>query len=177
MWTRRIPPVLRTTLVDEDAEQRKAGLLMAAIAAFLASGWYSYNELKYALHGESAEATVLRMYEYTEPTRRGRTGPRLAVLYAFTDHDGRSREDRDWVALPSDVQGKPTVRVQYFPGKNGASRLAVNRSLLGPVVFAMCLAVVVLSLFRLIREANAPIPRRRRKRLATRQRRTPPDRI
>ncbi len=163
MWLRRGYSTLGTTFVDEEAERGKAGLLLAAIAAFLISGWYSYNELKYALHGETADATVLRTYESTEPTRRGRTGPRLAVLYAFADRDGLSREERDWVPLPSDLQGEPTVRVQYLPGEDGASRLAVNRSQLGPVIFAICLAVVVLSLFRLIREANAPIPRRRRR--------------
>ncbi|MGE0376223.1 MAG: hypothetical protein AB7Q45_12505 [Planctomycetaceae bacterium] len=161
---RRTPSTLGTTFVDEEAERAKAGILLAAIAAFLISGWYSFNELKYALRSASVDANVRRMYEYTVPTRHGQSGPRLGIEYAFTAADGRQREDKDWVPLPSPLQGRATVRVQYLPGERGDSRLAANRSVFGPVIFLMCLAFVALSLFRLIREANAPIPRRRRRR-------------
>ncbi len=164
MWTRRIPPVLGTTLVDEDAEQRKAGLLLAAVVAFLISGWYSFNELKYALKSTTVTATVTRTYEFTVPTRHGQSGPRLGIEYTFTDTEVVSRQDKDWVPLPSKLRGEPGVDVQYLPGENGDSRLAVNRSVLGPLFFLGSLAFLAFSLVRLIREANAPIPRKRRSR-------------
>lgn len=154
-----------TTFVDEDAERAKAGLLLAAIAAFLISGWFSYNELKYALRGRSVDAAVLRMYEYLPPARHGRPGLRLGIVYQFTDAAGRTREGRDWVPVPSDLQGRELVRVQYLPGADGGSRLAANRSVRGPVIFLVCVALVVVSLVRLVREAHAPIPRARPRRL------------
>ncbi len=165
MWTRRIPPVLGTTLVDEDAEQRKAGLLVAAVIAFVISGWYSFNELKYTLKSTTVTATVTRTYEFTVQTRHGRSGPRLGIEYEFTDDDGVTRNDKDWVRLPSELRGEPGVEVQYLPGEDGDSRLAANRSILGPLFFAGSIAFLVFSLVRLIREANAPIPRRRRRRV------------
>ncbi|MBX3438532.1 MAG: hypothetical protein KF861_13655 [Planctomycetaceae bacterium] len=164
MWSRRIPPMLGTTFVDEEAERAKAGMLLAAIVAFIISGWYSFRELNYLLRGRSVEAEVTRMYEYTVPTRHGPSKPRLGIEYRFTDADGQSREDKDWVPVSRGLHGRATVEVQYLPGPEGDSRLAANRSILGPAVFLACLAFVVLGLMRLIREANAPIPRRRSQR-------------
>lgn len=162
MFPKRYSPFLKTTFVDEDAEQRKAGMLIVAIIAFVISAWYSFNELTYALKGTTVTATVMRTYEFTVPTRYGQSAPRLGVEYAFTDADGDLRQDKDWVPLPSQLRGEPGVEVQYLPGPDGDSRLAANRSIIGPTFFVGCVAFLIVSLVQLIREANAPIPRRRR---------------
>lgn len=161
MHPKRYPPFLKTTFVDEDAEQRKAGLLIAAVVAFVISGWYSFNELKYFLWSHTVTATVTRTYEFTVPTRHGQSGPRLGIEYEFTDADGETRHDKDWVPLPSEVRGQAGVDIQYLPGPEGDSRLAANRSVIGPVFFVGCLLFLLFNLAQLIREANTPIRRTR----------------
>ena len=160
----RRSPSLPATFVDEEDEQRKAGLLMAAVLAALISGWYSYQELKYAFWGESIEATVIRTYEFTVPTRYGRSKPRLGIEYQFDDAAGHTRTDKDWVRLPSDLRQADTVPVQSLRGVGGNSRLAANRSYLGPIVFLGCLAVAGYGFVAFIYEARTPIRRRGRRR-------------
>ncbi|MCA9074285.1 MAG: hypothetical protein KDA93_04570 [Planctomycetaceae bacterium] len=162
MHPKRYSPMLKTTFVDEDVEQRNAGLLVAAVIAFVISGWYSFNELKYALRSTTVTATVTRQYEFTVPTRHGQSGPRLGIEYEFTNAAGDTQHDKDWVPLPSELEGQPSVEVQYLPSTDGDSRLAANRSVIGPVFFGGCLLFLAFSLAQLIREANAPIRRSRR---------------
>ncbi len=151
-----------TTFVDEQAERRHAGLLIALGVAFLVAGWSSWTEWRYLTRGRSVDADVTRLFEFSVPTRSGRSQPRLGIDYRFRDADGIEHEDRDWVSLPSELQGAVRVRVQYLPGAPGDSRLAANRAVLGPVLFVGCLVGIVVVLVRFAREAHEPIRRGRR---------------
>lgn len=162
-WNREMPS-LGTTFVDEEAEVRKAGILLAVIAAALISGFISYRELKFALFAVNTEATVTRTYVFTVPTRHGRSGPRLGVEFLFDDESGQQRSAKDWVAMPSNLANVKKVAIQYLPDEELKARLTANRSWLGPTVFALCVMGSLWSLASLVREANTPIrPRGRRR--------------
>jgi hypothetical protein len=109
--------------MDQDEELAKFKWILIAAIAFLVSSYFSYRELKYAVWGATAEATVTRAAETTEMGRRGRRRPMLVVEYTFSDGSTGQRSERDRVPIDWPVP-EGTVTVQYLPGVAGASRLA-----------------------------------------------------
>lgn len=149
--------------MDEEDELRQFKRIMIAVVCFLISAYFSYQELKYAVWGTMAEATVTRTFETADMGRRGRRQPRLAVEYTFTDVRTGPRSERDDVSIDWSVpQG--TVDVQYLPGVPDSSRLKGNSSQIAVWIFFACLAWLGYSGYQLYREANSPIPTNRRRR-------------
>lgn len=146
--------------MDHDEEFRKFKWILCAGVAFIVCGIISWNELKYAVWSETADATVTRTFEY----QAGRRGTRkTAVEYTFAEEDGTRRSERDDIPInwpvPADV-----VTVQYLPGVENASRVDGNSNQLPVVFFVICAVLLGFSFFKLYREAQDPHPYRRRRR-------------
>lgn len=145
--------------MDQDEELAKLKWILIAGVAFLVSGYLSFQELKYAIWGTTAEANVTRTYE----TRERRTNL-LAVEYTFTDDEGKSHSERDDVPSDWPTPGA-TVMVQYLPGVEDSSRLEGHSSKLAVWMFLGCCLLLVFAGFKLYQMASDAVdgpPRRRR---------------
>ncbi len=157
--------------MDDESEKRRLVFLLIAIIAFFFSGYYSLIESKYWLWGETASATVNRVYRTNEYSSRGRRRPKQAVEYTFTDKDGTSRSERDIVALSWPVKYGETVGVQYIPGAKHSSRLEGNSNGYSVLIFAVCVVSVTVGSVRLWRHAHWAVhggKKRKRKKRAPR---------
>lgn len=145
----------------------KAYLFIAAVLAFLVSGYYSYNEARYLLFGKGTVA-VLMEHPGSVGTRMVSTNSRgqqvfVAVKYAFKDTDGTVRSESDRVSegwheahredfepvepenANAAIAGNNglAVPIQYIPGSVGSSRLAGHHHLLGTIPFLLSTAAVI----------------------------------
>ena len=69
--------------MDQDDEIRKFKMILVAGVAFLFSAYFSWQELKFALWGESAEARVTRTFETAERRRPQSIGLFFRFSLAF----------------------------------------------------------------------------------------------
>lgn len=152
-------------MVDMDDEVAKFKWLLIGVIAFLISGYYSFSEVKFAIWGRTAEATVTRTYETTESGRRFRKRHYTVVEYQFAEADGTLRSERDKVSAGTVVPGISQIAVQYLPGVADSSRLAGQTSLTSICVFVGSLIWLSVAGYKLHMEANTPgyDSRRRRK--------------
>jgi hypothetical protein len=143
--------------MDQDAEIRKFKMILVAGLAFLFSAYSSWQELKFAMWGTTAEARVTRTFDTAERRR-----PLLAVEYTFEDRDGRSHSERDDLPAsfpdPGDV-----VTVEYLPGVEDSSRIEGHSSMASVWVFLACLGWLGYSAFKLYREASEAVHGGRRR--------------
>jgi hypothetical protein len=140
-------------------EVARAKLLFIGIVILLVSGCISYGEFDYALNGRETEATVTKTYE----TRSRRGGTQLNVEYTFNESNGTQRKGSDRVSTSWSVPANGKVAVLYTSG-DGSSRLVGNANWVGLILFAVSLVIIVVGVVRLLIEANAEPPPRRRKR-------------
>jgi hypothetical protein len=127
-------------------------LMLVIPGLFLVSAFFSWWELRYFAQGRTTQASVVEVREVTKG-RYGRSRYHR-VTYAFEDAStGEARSESDDVPRS---WNKPagTTRVQYIPGTRGISRLAGHRSYASVVFFSVCLAVTVVYLGLLFREAR-----------------------
>lgn len=158
--------------MDEQEELAKLKWILFAGIAFLISGYYSYQELKYTVWSSTAEANVTRTYTSTKWTGGGRGRRRwgrrrefLAVEYTFTDQDGKQHSERDGISIHSPAPG-PKVNVQYFSGVENSSRIEGHSSKVAVWVFLGCCALLVFAGFKLYQMASEAVdgnPRLRRR--------------
>ncbi len=149
--------------MDQDSELRKAKWILAAGFVFLVSCFYAYGELAYLIWGRSAEARL------TEPpkivvmkSRRGGETEQLRVEYRFADGDSDLRTEVDMVPTDWPVPREGTVAIQYIPGDKYSSRLVGHRQTVWLVIFFLSLAATAFFVYRLAKEANEPIGKRRK---------------
>lgn len=145
--------------MDHDLELARFKWILIAGIAFLFSAYLSYKELKFAVWGETAEATVTDTHE----VRGGRrSSPKLAVEYTFTDESGAHHSERDDVSINSAISTNDLLTVQYLPGVDDSSRIEGNSNRFAVVIFLGSLAWLAFSFFKLYRDAQNPHPYRRR---------------
>lgn len=145
--------------MDQDEELAKLKWILAAVVAFLVTGYLSFQELKYAVWGTTAEATVTRTFETRERRRN-----LLAVEYTFTDTEGTSHSERDDVPSDWPTPG-PKVTIQYMPGVEDSSRLEGHSSKVAVWMFLGCCLLLAFAGFKLYQMASDAVdgpPRRRR---------------
>jgi hypothetical protein len=149
--------------MDRDEELARFKFLLGAAVVFLISGYFAYGELKFALLGKTAEATVIRTFNTKEMRSRGRSRELLVVEYQFIEANGTARSERDDVPAgwPLPTTGK--VLVQYLPGMADSSRLEGHRSLVSVFVFLAALAGLTFFIVKLWREASAAVSETRGK--------------
>ena len=148
--------------MDEEEELAKLKWILFAGIAFLLSGYFSFQELKFAVWGTTAQAEVTNTFE-TRNSRRG--GSLLAVEYTFTDKEGKHYSERDDVPSSWPSPG-PKVTIQYLPGVEDCSRLEGHSSKVAVWVFFGCCAWLAYSGYQLYQLASEAVdgPPRRRKR-------------
>lgn len=154
--------------MDEEEELSKLKWLLIAVVVFLVSGFFSYQELKYAVWSTTTEADVTRTYttEVSSGRRfRRRRKKVLAVEYTFTDKDGSQHSERDKIPISAPTPG-PKVTIQYFTGVENSSRIKGYSRKLAVWIFLGCcvwLGYAGFKLYRLASEAVDGKPRRRRR--------------
>ena len=148
--------------MDEEVELRRLQFVLIAFVAVVITGYISWGELRYKILGRSAEATVTQSREEQRRSRHGRRYRILVVEYTFSEADGTRRNDRDEVS-PGTPVSRPTTRGQYLPGVAHSSRLTGQENVFAVLIFVGSLAWMGYSIFRIAREANAPIKTSRRK--------------
>ena len=141
-------------MVDVDDEVKNAKFMLFAFVAFLFSGYYSYVEMKYAIWGSDADATIVSIKETSVMRRRGRREPKLSVEYSFSDSEGQTHTAKENVPIDWEPAGE-TVPIEFIQGAEVRSRIAGQTSLFMVWVFLACLLWLGFSLFKLIKEANA----------------------
>jgi hypothetical protein len=149
--------------MDEEEELAKLKWILIAGIAFLVTGYLSFQELKFAVWGTTAEATVTRTFETSSGSRR-RPKLLLAVEYTFSDEEGQHHSERDDVPSSWPTPG-PKVTIQYMPGVEDSSRLEGHSSQVAVWIFFGCcvwLAYSGFQLYQLASEAVDGPPRRRR---------------
>ncbi|MFK7778754.1 MAG: hypothetical protein QM501_11670 [Gimesia sp.] len=147
---------------DEEEELAKLKWILIAGIAFLVTGYLSFQELKFAVWGTTAEANVTRTFE-TRASRRSRL---LAVEYTFTDKEGKHHSERDDVPIDWPTPG-PKVNIQYMPGVEDSSRLEGHSSKIAVWIFFGCCVWLGYSGFQLYQLASEAVdgpPRRYKKR-------------
>lgn len=144
--------------MDQDDEIRKFKMILVAGVAFLFSAYFSWQELKFAMWGESAEARVTRTFETAE-----RRQPLLAVEYTFEDQKGRSYRERDDLPISFSAPGE-VVTVEFLPGVEDSSRIEGHSSMASVWVFLACLSWLGYSSYKLYRETSEAVHGGRRRR-------------
>lgn len=140
--------------MDMDDEMRRLKWMLAAGVLFLVSAYFSWRELKYVMFGTQTDATLVRVYETTEPGRRGRLREILAVEYQFKESGGTVRKETDTLQIDTDRPTGPTVRVQYLDGSVGRSRLSGNTRRIWLLLLFASLSFLGFKVFQLIRESK-----------------------
>jgi hypothetical protein len=144
-------------MIDQDAELKRFKWLLGAGLSFLISGYFSYDEMKYAIWGKTAEAHV---YEARETIRSSlRSPPMVSLKYTFTESDGTPRSEFDSIPANSPFAQLQTVTVQYLPGVEKSSRIAGRVRLMAILFFCGSVVWLAGSIIGLVREANRPIAR------------------
>jgi hypothetical protein len=144
--------------MDQDDELKRFKWLLFAGLLFLITGYFSYKELKYAIWGHSVDAQVTEIKKWVRTSRRSES-PMIDLTYSYKEADGTGRSGMDSVN-ESWVQGDlTTVRIQYFAGVEGSSRIKASERLMPVYVFLAAVLWLAYSIFKLVREANTPIAR------------------
>lgn len=140
--------------MDPDKELARAKWLLAALAVFLISGFYAFDELRYGIWGRTVPAKITQTRRFEESGRRGGRREMVSVEYSFAGGTEGVLNERD--ALPADwpIAGD-TIMVQNIPGTPDSSRVAGHRNMGSVYVFLGSLAVVAGFIFLLYREAKA----------------------
>lgn len=152
------------------SELWKIRIAGSLLLGFLVSCFAAADEFRYLFWGRSARGDVVRAYDFTDTTTRGRSVPKLIVEYTFREEGdgGETRTEKDRVSAGSAVAAGQSVEIQYTPGPNGSSRLAGNRNTPALIFFFGFLAAGAAFFGKLYLEARAAYddPRGRKKRRA-----------
>lgn len=144
----------------EDEIQRFKSILIAA-GLMLVAAYFSWQELKFRVWGKTAEATVVRTFEATRSSRRGGRRTVQVVEYRFFEDASTPRTVQVDYGLNEDLP-EQRFQVEYLPGE-GVSRMAGQSNWIAIAGFFGGLAWLGYSVYRLAREASAPIERSRRR--------------
>lgn len=147
--------------MDEEEELKKLKWLVVALVVFLISTYYSWQELKFVVWGQTAQANVTNTFETSSGGRR--SAPLLAVEYTFTDSATGARSERDDVPVDWPLS-ENTVTVQYLPGVVDSSRLHGHSRQSAVLIFVACAAWLGYQGFKLYREASQAVHGRGKRR-------------
>ncbi len=122
--------------MDLDEETRKLKAMLFVAVVFIASCFYSCNELKYARGGKRVEGRIDDVTESVD--RHGET--RRQLHYHYHNDAGELRQGFDTVGDDFVRPASGKLEVEYLPG---ASRLAGHRNVAALVVFFLSLAAML----------------------------------
>jgi len=148
-----LPGEDRAMDMEEETATFKVALLV--IVLFIISTAMSCRELRYSISGEVTQGRFTGIQEYRV---RGKT---IILKYEFTDSEGTVRKGSVWVS-PARAAAlfDTTPEVIYLPSSPETNTLTGQRSIVWPIIFAVMLIVLVVTFYRLHREAHG-LDRRR----------------
>ena len=147
--------------MDEEEELKKFKWLLLAVVVFFIATYYSWQELKFVVWGQTAQASVTNTFETSTGGRRNRR--LLAVEYTFTDSATGPRSERDDVPINWPVPAS-TVTVQYLPGIADSSRLNGHSRHSAIMILLACTGWLGYQGFNLYKEANQAVHGRKKRR-------------
>ena len=146
---------------DEGLAWRGFQAFLVGAAAWVVSLFYSWQEIRYLLHGEMTAGRILDTYRTSEVGLRLEVKDRLAVQYAFMDAStGKVRKELCRVADGGEFSGDE-LTVEYLPGIEGKSRPPSYGRPVTLVISFGGFAALVGFWVAMHRLANAPFARRR----------------
>ena len=147
--------------MDDAAEVRKFKLLPVVVLAFLASAYFSFNEMRYAVWGKAITAKLVNVHQASGS--RGRQ--RIIVEYEYVDGQGTVRRERDDLSRSAHIPVSEIVEIQYVPGVEDSSRLRTSANWYAVYIFLAMLVALIAALVMLWKFADAQVhgtkPRRR----------------
>jgi hypothetical protein len=154
--------VIRSRFDSDDDDFNSLKILGVCGLVLLISLWFAWTEMRYLIFADIATARVIEADIVETSGRRGRRIQKLFVEYQFTEEDGTHRSEDDRAAADFPLPNDGTVEVQYIPGVADDSRLSGNSNQWSLYVVGVCFVLAGVMLWKLIREANSPIPTSRR---------------
>ncbi len=114
----------------------KQRVSLLVIIFWCLGGWYSFQELRYALSGANATGRVVEINEEVNHGRFGSEHHSLLVKYEFQDASGNNRSDSDRVQMDWSPPSDNLIPIRYIPG-GGASRIASNIKVIALWMFGL----------------------------------------
>lgn len=114
------------------------------VTVFIASGWFTWQELRFRLAGASTTAQIVKIERV--PSRSGRTTAVSKVTYRFADDSAPAaplREETDIIQGSWPPDDARTLDVQYIPGSPESSRASIRQQVWPLVVFPIGLALSI----------------------------------
>ncbi len=138
----------------------KLRFAIAMVVLFLISGWYAFQELRYAIFGRTVEATVTGVEHRRERVyrRRGRHTTRdvTDITVQFPAPDNTPRMGELTQSGVSAVQPQQKLMIQYLPGDADMVRLSGQQNWLSIVFFLGGLTAMIGTVVWVGMEANRP---------------------
>lgn len=147
--------------MDRD-EMRKVKFYGTICLLFLLSMWQSWRELKYALWGELATATVARVKEVSG----SRVGSKqLNVEFRYPAEGAGIQTELERVPLDTAIAEGDEISIQYIPGEEDSARLDSRTSMGAVYMFfgsLVAMGFVGFRIWKMAHEAVHGSSRRRR---------------
>lgn len=140
--------------MDYEKGTMELKLLLILFFLFFMSAYFSYAHIKYLIWGETTQATITDVREYSDG---------LAIYYTFHDENGKRVKARDTAPHNWSVP-ETNVLVQFLPGGTGESRLSRNSHNAPIWMLLACTGGLGYVGYRLHRAVNDPPVGRRRRR-------------
>lgn len=139
--------------MDEASEVRKFKLLLVVGAAFLASAYFSFEEMRYAVWGQAMSARLIEVRQATGS--RGRQ--QIIVEYEYVDAQGTVHRERDELSRSAHIPVGEVLDIQYVPGVNDSSRLLTSANWFAIYIFLGMVAAASVALVLLWKFAHAQV--------------------
>lgn len=142
------------------AEDLKGRFAIVVVVLFLISGWYSFQELRYAVWGRTVPATVTNVEHRQERVYRRRYGSRtrevtdITVQFAGADNTPQIGEITE--SGVSRVHPQQQLSIQYIPSKTDMIRLGNQQNWIALIFFFGGTVAMVGTLVWVGMEANRP---------------------
>ncbi len=135
----------------DDDEMKQVKFYLGLCVFFLMSMWYSWQEVKYAVWGETSSATVTEVREASS----GRRGRRvLQVSFRYSDADGHSVSEAQMLPLSTVLSEGEEITVEYLPGAEDSARVEGTANLFAVYIFLGSLLVMAFVGFRIWKMAH-----------------------
>lgn len=135
--------------MEDDTRRFKIMLFVGML--FLVSTYCSCQEMKYAIWGKTAEATISR----TQRMQMRRTGTVLVVYYEFTEQGGAQRTDSMTRSLDWQPPADGKLVIDYLAGAEGKSRPHGEWNYIAVAFFLVMLGALTIFVVKTFRSAYA----------------------
>lgn len=143
--------------MDPVSETRTFKWILRAFLAFALSAYFSCMEMKYALVGHTAPATIRSVTTTFSHEDTGPSEERWLVEFVYLDKDGKRQVEQE--SLKMTPAGRPavgqTLQVEYLSGALDSARPVGHRAYGQLAIFFLSLAILTFFILKLAFEAAA----------------------